>query len=295
VLLDRIAAVVNQEVITWSELYRNMESDASPQLKAMTEDERKKIFKENEAVFLETLINSRLQLQEAKNMGITVTDDELNETIEGIKKKYSMSDAEFKESLKKEGFTFEEYRKRLSEQIILGKVVNQQVRSKILVPEGEMQKYIDASRGGADNPEGYRISQIWLKMPKSEEGKKLAEEKAADILARLKNGESFAEIARAQSEDPSAGAGGDLGFVRKGHLMKEFSEVIATMKPGDVSRPFWTESGLHIIKLNEKAAARSESELREEAKKEISDRMFKEKYNAWIKVLREKAFIEIRL
>lgn len=295
VLLDRIAAVVNQEVITWSELYRAMESEASPQLKEMKEEERRKIFKQKETVFLETLINIKLQLQEARNAGITVSDAELNDAIEGIKKKYAMSDADFLESLKKEGFAFEEYRKRLREQIILSKVINQEVRSKLLVPEGELQKFIDENRGAAENTEGYRISQILLKRPKSDEEKKKVEEKAAGILSRLKSGEGFAELAKAYSEDPSASAGGDLGLIRKGHMMKEFSETVSGMKPGDVSEPFWTQSGLHIIKLNEIAGARGQSELREDAKKELSNRVFTEKYNAWIKGLREKSFIEIRL
>ena len=74
VLLDRVVAIVNQDVITWSELYKTMEADASPSVKALKEDERRKVFRENEASFLETLINVRLQMQEAKNLGISVSD-----------------------------------------------------------------------------------------------------------------------------------------------------------------------------------------------------------------------------
>src|ERR1039458_8320225 len=98
------AAVLLDKVVTWSELYRSMEADASPQLKELKEEERLKIFKSNEAAYLETLINARLQVQEAKNMSMSVSDDEIKEAIESIKKKYSMSDEEFKASLKKEGF-----------------------------------------------------------------------------------------------------------------------------------------------------------------------------------------------
>ncbi len=106
VLLDRVVAVVNQDVITWSELYKAMEADASPKIKELQKDEQRKVFKENEAVFLETLINVRLQLQEAKNAGVRVSDEELQGAIDGIKKKYSMSDDAFSESLKNEGFTY---------------------------------------------------------------------------------------------------------------------------------------------------------------------------------------------
>ncbi len=89
--------------------------------------------------------------------------------------------------------------------------------------------------------------------------------------------------------------GGDLGLIRKDQLLKEFTEVLSTMKQGDVSSPFWTESGLHIIRLDDKIAARDKYEIREEARKEVSNRLFMNRYTAWLKSLREKAFIEIKL
>src|SRR5664279_1598062 len=141
VLLDKVVAVVNQEVVTWSELYRSMEADASPQLKELKEEERGKIFRSNEAAYLETLINVRLQVQEAKNMGMSVSDDEVKEAVESIKKKYSMSDEEFKASLKKEGFAYEDYRKRLQDQILISKIVNQQVRGKVIPVEADAVSY----------------------------------------------------------------------------------------------------------------------------------------------------------
>ncbi len=295
VLLDRIVAVVNQEVITWSELYKAMESDASPQLKESKEEERKKIFKGNEASFLETLVNARLQLQEAKNIGMTVTDDEVKEAIEGIMKKYAMTDAQFRESLKKEGFTLEEYKKRLREQILASKVINHQIRSKILVTDRDIQKYIEENGKMLENSDGYRISMMFFKSPENAEERKKIEEKAAGVLKKLNEGASFNELARQYSEDPSGNVGGDLGFIKKEHLIKDFSEAVSKMKPGEVSQPFWTEKGLYIIKLDEKIDSKDQSEIKEKAKEAVTNKIFRDKYSAWIKSLREKAFIEIRL
>ena len=103
VLLDRVVAVVNKEVITWSELYKTMEYESSDQAKQMSDAERAKIFKENEAEFLDRLIDMRLQIQEANNLGLTVSKEEVAEAVENIKKKYSLNDKSFEESLRKEG------------------------------------------------------------------------------------------------------------------------------------------------------------------------------------------------
>ncbi|MBI5640119.1 MAG: peptidylprolyl isomerase [Nitrospirae bacterium] len=295
VLLDRVVAVVNQEVITWSELYKNMETDASPQLRELKDEERKKVFRENEAAFLESLINVKLQLHEAKVMGMNVSDDEIAEAIDSIMKKYSMTDSVFRDSLKKEGYSFEEYRKRLKEQILISKIVNQQVRNKIFVSEGEIAKYIDDNKGAQGNEESYKISQIFFKKPKDESEMARLSEKAAQMIQSISGGESFKELAKKYSEDSSGIAGGEIGVISKSALLKEFREALAVMKPGDVSKPFWTERGLHIIRLDEKLEPRGIVEIQEEAKRQITNKYFMEKYNAWIKTLREKAFIEIRL
>lgn len=292
VLLDRVVAVVNQDVITWSELYRTMDSDASPQLKELKDDEKRRIYKESEASFLENLINVRLQLQEAKNLGITVGDDEVKDAIESIKKKYSMTEDMFKDSLKKEGYTLEEYKKRLQEQIIISKVVNQQVRSKVLVSDEDVKKFMKDNK---ESSEGYRLSLIFFKKPQTEVERKKVDEKAGEVLKKVKEGENFRNLAKTYSEDPSGADGGDLGFIKSDQLLKEFAQAIALLKPGEVSAPFWTARGLHIIKLEEKREAKSQSDMKEEAEKTLTDKIFVERYNAWVKSLREKAFIEIRL
>jgi len=295
VILDKVVAVVNQEVITWSELYKSMEADAAPQLKEMKENERRQVFKENEASFLDSLINVKLQLQEARGLGVSVTDDELKEGIDNIKKKYSMTDSDFIDSLKKEGYTFDEYKKRLREQIMISKVVNIQIRSKIVAPEGDISKFTEENKELFESGEGYRISQIFFKRPKDDREKGVVEEKAAAVLRKMKEGMNFPDLARQYSEDPSAPSGGDLGLIKKNQIAKEFFEAVSVMQPGEVSSPFWTARGLHIIRLNEKIEAKSSHEIKEDAKAALISKTFTERYNAWIKSLREKSYIEIRL
>lgn len=295
VLLDRVVAVVNKEVITWSELYKMMENEAADQVRALKEEERLKIFKDSEAAFLEKLIDIKLQIHEARRLGLDVTTEEVTEAVENIKKKYSLTDNALEESLKKEGLSFEEYKKRLSEQIVISKVVSQQIRNKVVVSEEEVKKYMEANKESFTDGETFKIKQIFLGRPKDDADIKVIEDRASIIIQRLKAGEDFSILAEEYSEDPSGKLGGDLGFIKKSQMAKEFIDALNSMKVGEFSNPFWTEKGLHIIKLEEKVSAQSTDEARESVLKQLTESQFSERYKSWIKGLREKAYIVIRL
>lgn len=290
ILLDRVVAVVNKEVVTWGELYKSMEFDASSDMKALKDEEKIKVFKDNEAQFLESIIDMRLQLQAARGLDITANQEEVTDALNMMKQKSSLGDKEFAESLKKEGFSIEEYRKRMAEQIILSKIVGQQVRSKIVITEAEIDGYTAKNMDA-----GYKISQILLKKSASYPEQSSLEEKALEILIRLSSGEDFAALARQYSDDPSGKTGGDLGFVKKEYLSIEFIEALSNMKPGDISKLFWTNKGLHIIRLDERYDANNAVELRKIAREKLFEKRFREEYKSWIRGLREKAYIEVRL
>lgn len=295
ILLDKVIAVVNQEVITWSDLYKAMEFEASDKIKDIKEEEKRKIFKENEGPFLEVLIDMKLQIQAAKQKGIDAAAEEITEAINDIKKKYSMDEQTLTASLKKEGFTLDEYKKKLAEQIILSRVVSQEVRNKIVFSDTEIAKYIEKSKDTLITDDAYRIRQIFFKKPQNPSDRKTAEEKAGTVYQQIKAGEDFASLARKYSEDPSGKTGGDLGFIKKGQMAKEFTDVLSQMKAGDISQPFWTDMGLHIIKLEENIEKQSAAAIKESAKNKLIEQRFSEKYKHWLRELRETAYIEIRL
>ena len=294
ILLDRVVAVVNKEVITWSELYKAMEFEATAQIRNLGEEERKKIIKQSEPSFLESLIDAQLQLQEAQRLGLEVTHKEITETIETIRKKYSMTEDDFAGSLKKEGLSHEGYKKRLSEQILINKVVTHQIRNKIIVPDDLIKKYMEEHKATFSGIEKYKLRQIFFKKHEKDVDEKTVEEKAALIIKRLKDGEDFSALAWIYSDDPSRKMGGDLGLVSKDLLAKEFIDVLSGMKAGDYSMPFWTEKGLHIIKLDEIVFAQNTDKVKEVQKK-LAEEQFAERYKSWVKGLREKAYIEVRL
>lgn len=292
ILLDKVVAIVNKEVITWSDLYKAMEFEANDEIKAMKDEDKRRFFKENEAMFLESLIDMRLQLQEAAKAGITASEEDVNRAIENIQKKYSMTDEAFKEAISKEGFTLAEYRKKLSEQITISRIVEREVRSKILVTEGEIDKYLSENKDLAKEIEGFHISHIFLRKT---DDKKQLEEKAMGIYQKIKAGEGFPELARQYSEDASARSGGDLGFIKKSDMSKDFLNVLSKMKVGDVSEPFWGVDGIHIIRLDEKKEIKTPQELREMVRQKLLDEKFNREYKNWIKGLREKAYVEIKM
>jgi peptidyl-prolyl cis-trans isomerase SurA len=295
ILFDRVVAVVNKEVITWSELYKAMEFEAAPQIKNLSNEERKKVFKQSEGSLLESLIDMRLQLQEAEKLGFEVTQKEITEAIETIQKKYSMTQADFTESLKKEGLSFDEYKKRLSEQILINKVVTHHIRNKITVSDDLIKKYIEEHKENFTGNEKYKLRQIFFKDTEGTVDQKTVEDNAALIIRRLKDGEDFSALARIYSDDPSRKIGGDLGFVSKDLLAKEFVEVLSNMHVGDYSMPFWTEKGLHIIKLDEIASVQNIDKIKDDARKKLAEEQLAERYKSWAKGLREKAYIEVRL
>ena len=291
ILLDKIVAVVNSEVITWSELYKAMEFDASPAVKAMSEQERSKIFKQNETAFLENLIDMRLLLQEAKKANINASDDEVNKTMAAIREKYGMTDAALVDALKKEGFTVEEYKKKLSEQIIINRLIDLEVRSKIVLTEDGVNAYLARNKQMAAGDEGYKISHILIRM---NDDPVQAGEKAQATYERIKAGENFADVARKYSDDPSAKAGGNLGFVNKSDLSKEFLAALSKLKPGEVSEPFKTDKGMHIILLESANIYNNPEELKQAVKDKLFAEKFERDYKAWIKGLRQRAYVEIK-
>lgn len=292
ILLDKVMAIVNKEVITWSDLYRAMEFEATDAVKAMKDEERRRVFRESEMLFLEKLIDKRLLLQEAEGLKITVSENEVTGAVNNIMSKYSMKEEAFKEAMKREGFTLAQYRKSLSEQIIIGRIVDHDVRNKVVVSEAEVDKYFADNPNLAKENEGYDLSQIFIRKANSNAQ---TEAKAKEIMAKIKEGGAFTTVAQQYSEDATARIGGSLGFIKKSELSPEFVKALATLKQGEMSDPFWGPNGMHILLLNEIHSFKDQKELRDAVKNKLFEEKFNDQYKNWLKGLREKAYIEIRL
>ncbi len=292
ILLDRVVAIVNKEVITWSDLYRNMEFEALESVKNMSPQEKKRIFKENEHSFLETMIDMKLQLQEAERRGMSISKEEVNNAIEMIRSKYGMTGEDFQKAIAQEGFQLKDYQKKLAEQMLLSRIVDQEVRSKIIISEEDVDRAIKNNSSIVKETEGYVISILTLSKDGSMEA---LEAQAVEILERLKKGESFAELARQYSADPSAKAGGALGFVNKTDISPQLMSILEGLKEQGISEPFRTDRGVSIVMLHQKREIRGEKELREAVRQKLAEEGFNRQYKNWIKSLRERSYVEIKI
>jgi peptidyl-prolyl cis-trans isomerase SurA len=295
VLLDRVVATVNDEVITWSELMSAINIEGKSFLEGVPDDVREKRVEELEKPFLNNLVEMKLQIQEARKMGLNVSVEELEGAIADIKAKYGMTDEIFMNSLSAEGLTLQDYHSRLSDQILLQKVVNFAVRSNIVVSDREIEEYYEANKDNFSGKEKLSIRQIFFVKPDGESGRAAIEEKARSISQRLAAGEDFAKLASEFSEGPSRQFGGDLGYISRGTVLGEVEDMAFALNVGEVSSPFWSPGGLHIIKVEDRIEAGTLDQVREKVKDIIYQQAFKAKYNEWRTGLRESAHVDKKL
>lgn len=288
--VDKVVAVVNKEVITWSELYKYMEFVAKDEIKFLNPDEKFKYFNSHKEELLERLIDTKLQIDEAQRYGVFVTDAEIEEAISDIKKKYGLSDEAFIETLKKEGMTPNDYKKMLKEQIIIGRAVNSLLKTKIVVTEVEIKNYISSHPELSCDEEGYYISQIFIKKREDEEELK---QKLNDVLKMLIEGNSFSKVASQLSEDASAKTGGFIGLLKKNEIAPQLSALFSKMAVGQITEPIMSEQGFFIFKLDGVCFKKGSKELTTYVRNLIEEEKFKKDYKLWLRSLRQKAYIEI--
>ncbi|UCH80356.1 MAG: peptidylprolyl isomerase [Nitrospiraceae bacterium] len=295
VLLDRVAATVNNEVITWSELVETIMMDGRNILDNTAAEERKKKIKELERPFLEELVNLRLQLQEARTMQLSVGESEIDSSIDEIKSKYNLTEDSLNASLKAEGLTMKGYRDRLRDQILLQKTVNFAVRNKIVITDRQIQEYFEKNRGLYSEKESLKIKQIFFKNPDDRNSRSELVARAEDILQGIRSGSDFSDLARQYSEGPESEFGGDLGYITLGSALKEIEDAALALRIGEVSKPFWSPAGLHIIRLEDKKEGGTVEKVREQIKDVLFQEAFQSAYSQWRADLREKAYVEIKL
>lgn len=296
ILLDRVVATINGEVITWSELRKRIELENKILLKDLTGEAREKKINEIEAPFLNNMIDLKLQLQVARRHGFGVGLAETDAAVAEIMKKYSLTDESLAESLKAEGFDMEEYKNQLAEQILLTKVVRYEVKTSIVIGDKQIREYYEVNKEKYRKEEKVRIRLIFFAGDAKDNLQKTdIEAKAEEVMQIIEAGEDFAKIASEFSEDASKEVGGDLGYVSYGSVLKEIEDVVFDMKSGEVSKPFWSSVGLHIVKLEDRTKGSEVEEIRDEIKDILFEEAFKLKLEEWVKKLREEAYIEIKL
>jgi parvulin-like peptidyl-prolyl isomerase len=297
-LVDRVVAVVNDEIILDSEL----ELFTAPNLRNPVDldtTEGQKLFDTMKRKYLDRLIESRLIAQQAADLKLSVTSDEVDRAIEEVKHQNNIDDAAFAEALKGQGFTMEAYRKNLKKQILELKVINTAVRSRVSVSEEEVKTAYHQSDRQYAGERLAHLREIVLLVPK-DASSELVEKKrglAARILSEAQGGHRpFKELAKAYSEADSKAEGGDLGFVQAGSLVDALGEVVRTMDPGDVRGPIRTAQGFSVLELVEWKSGNLKpyDEVKDQLKRQLYDQQVEKATASWVKELRKRAHVDIR-
>ncbi|MGC1453686.1 MAG: peptidylprolyl isomerase [Nitrospirota bacterium] len=285
VVVDRVVAVVNDEIITLSDLQRE---EALKKGEAARDDR----------LVLEDMIDRKLQMAAAKRAGVDVTDKELDEAVADIIKRNNMDMLQFGMALGKEGLTLEQYRAELREQITLSRLFNKYVRSNVNVDEAEAREFYQNNPKTYSLPEEIRVRQIFLALPDKATPEQAAavREKAQAVYARAQKGEDFIHLVREVSQGATASEDGDLGFMRRGDALSEIEEAARALKPGDSSSPFLCAGGYNIIKLEElRTTVKPFEKVKDEIMKKLYEQKMENTYRSWLQALRGDSHIENRL
>lgn len=248
--IDRVVAVVGNGVVLESEL-----AEATQRIRQRLGAEAERIPPDVlRSQVLDQLIITRLQTQRAKEGGLRVEDDELNEALRGIAEQNDMSLDAFLETVRADGLQPQEFRERVREDLLINKLRQREVNSRVVVTEEDVDRYLESESLRVQENREYRIRHLLISLPDgpSPEELRSARRRSESLRERAVSGdENFTDLVIAHSDGQKALEGGDLGWMRGGYLPTAFSEVIPRLDKGAISEPFRGASGYHLIKLED--------------------------------------------
>jgi len=291
-VVDKIVAVINDSIITMSELNAATAMKVE-RLGGGAGADAKTVAGVKEEI-LEDLIRQKLVRQAADKAGIDVSEREIDNAIEDIKKQNNgMTREELMLALARSGLTYSEYREQLKEQIRQVKFINREFRSRISIQPDDVENYYRQHIADFRVPPAYRIGIIMI--GSSDPG--LMKKRLAVVEEELAKGTPFAELARQYSDGPAASAGGDLGYLSLGEMNEIIRDAATSLEPGKVSRAIMRPEGAYLIKLTARLdeAARPLAEVGAEIRDILFARIMDERFNFWLDEVKKQAHIEIRL
>ncbi len=283
-VIDRIVAIVNDDIITLSDFNKYIVSLP------------KQTVEINKDQALNDLVEQMILTQEAAKLGITVTDAEIDRSIENVKGRLDMSDEQMNEMLTKQNLTTEQFRNQWRLQILSGKLVSTLVKGRIAVTDEEIKDLYKQYYGEIENADEVEIAHILISFDASEEQQAL--QKANKVAKLAKSGSNFSKLVSEYSDDTfSKDKEGMLGYFKKGELVSELEDVVSVTEVGKTSGPVKTISGFHIIKVLDRKTLDESSvdQYREQLRQEIYKQKVTEELEKYIAGIRENAYIEIKL
>jgi peptidyl-prolyl cis-trans isomerase SurA len=330
-VVEEIVARVNNQIVTRSEFQRSKDQ-LRDEVKQQDSANAEKLYAEREKDVLRDLIDQQLLIEKGKDLGIT-GDTDLVKRLDQMRKEMGLPDMEaLEKKATEQGISYEDFKQNLRNQIITQKVIGEEVGSHLSMTKEEMQKFYDEHKQEMEQPEAIHLSEILVapkvpdapkadaskpEAPKPGDGSApatqseaekaaarqaveeaalaAAKAKADDLLEQIHKGAAFEEIAKKNSDGPSASQGGDLGTFKRGALAKELEDKTFSMKAGEVTDVIRTKQGYVILKVTEHQKA-GIPEMKDVTAK-IQDALYFQKLQpalrAYLTKLREDAYIKI--
>ncbi|MBF0474221.1 MAG: peptidylprolyl isomerase [Deltaproteobacteria bacterium] len=298
-VLDRIVAIVNDDVITYSELSDKL----MPVLQRMQLDPR--LSENQEKVFtitqsaLELMINQKLAEKEIERLKVKVSEQEVAAALAKAKQDNFMTENDLERMLKAKGMTIKDYQQEIREEILKAKLLNSEIKAKIVIPEEKIKDYFQKNKDQFEGQNQVGVKHIFIGIPENATAtvKHEARKKAEMVLEKLRAGADFAKVAAEYSEAPTAREGGDLGLVREEDMSAEMKNAISKLKKGEPSDILETATGLQILMVTKRSDAQQKSleDVRDTIHEKLYREELKQRYDIWLKGLKDKSYIKIML
>ena len=292
--INKFVAVVNDEVITQQDVDQLLAVLYAQYSQEYKGDELLQKMEQIKKDILNQIIEDKLVLSRAKELGIKVAESEINERLDYIKNGFSSED-DFYKTLETQGVTIANLKDRYRDQIMMKKLVDYEVKSKISVLPSETNDYYEKHKDQFRENDKYRVKNILIKA-KDEVSFELARVEIENIYNKLKEGENFDDLARQYSQGPNAEKGGDMGYIEQGQMLEVLDKAIFKLKPGEFSEPVKSEIGYHVFKTEDIKYGKQAS--LEDVQKNLQLIIFQDKFkaqvNEWLSNLKKKAYISIK-
>jgi peptidyl-prolyl cis-trans isomerase SurA len=300
-VMDKIIAVVNDEVITLAELNAAFEPYRKNIEETYKGDNKEETIKQTKEVFLKRFIDNLLIEQEAKKAGVgtIIKDEEVMEVLKDLLAKQKSSMEDFLKKISREGKSLESVKKEIKDQMMRMRLLRREVQSKIIVSDEEIGDYYNKNRQDYEGKEAVRIKKILLSLPAkaNKATRAKVKDEANKLRKRIVNGEPFDLVAAKYSQSSEASRGGDIGFIERGVIIPELESVAFSLPVGKLSEVIETDIGFHIIMVVDKRGAglKPINVVRAEIKEKIENEKLEKKFDEWIASVRAKSHIDIRL
>jgi peptidyl-prolyl cis-trans isomerase SurA len=308
-VIQEVVARVNDEIITRSEFQRSR-AQVQNEFKDKYGAQAEQMLAVKEKDVLRDLIDQALLVQKGKDLGITADTDVIKRLDEMRKGMHLETIEDLQKAAEQQGVDWEDFKQNMRNQIITQQVIGHEVGSRVQITEAEIKQFYTDHQKDFDQPEQVRLSEILVaptphvgpedakkeEIPPTPEQLAAAEQKANDLLAQIKAGAKFEEVALKSSDGPTAAQGGDLGYFKRGMLAPELENKTFAMKAGDMTDVIRTKQGFIILKVNEHPQAGLVP--LKDAAPDIQETLYLQKIQpalrTYLTKLREEAYIDIK-